>query len=508
MYSTAFGDTLLVSWMAVDPEDPWRQFGNVATFTVNAAGEATLDKNVSFDGLCEATYGIAANADGSVIAVLCRGVTGVTTPYPEAIDLLDTRRQANCTEQWEGRCYPIGNYSAIDSALYVLEFRGGEVDATPDDIVYVNHAVGGWRYGHHEIMLNRAEDTYFIHLKVTAGPSADNRHEGLTHFALRRTPDFEYVRVTDGWGCGAGHVLANRMAYNESEDSWAELCMLDSCRTPSQFENGRCDAVSFQTVPGVTGAPSGSPPVDFAQEYLLELDQGQTSWVMSGGVGGLLSLGADGWLAVAAGPGYPSATVKPDAIGLYRLPRTIDDLMTQAITETAPLYDGGTLTGMQQSTRYQWNWLSLPDPDPALGRARRFGMPAMGYFCTDGERCDRLLLGWSPSIATQGITSEYVVSEIDREGKLRGEPFPLLDAGWGEDNRWQTMPETGCIAMPFAWMGDAPGNDYPIEHTGMSATDFPTTLHVTTLCPVGDTQPDLAPTPPAMTDAERWPPTP
>ncbi|MBT8491716.1 MAG: hypothetical protein KJO07_01540, partial [Deltaproteobacteria bacterium] len=57
MYSAAFGNTLLVSWMAVDPDDPWRQYGNVATFLRGNDGKFTLQKNVAFDGLCEATYG-------------------------------------------------------------------------------------------------------------------------------------------------------------------------------------------------------------------------------------------------------------------------------------------------------------------------------------------------------------------------------------------------------------------------------------------------------------------
>lgn len=505
MYSTAFEDTLLVSWMAVDEEDPWRHYGNVATFTVAADGTFTLEKNVSFDGLCEATYGIAANDDGSVIAVLCRGEGEVTTPYPEAINLLDNRRKEDCTEDWQGRCYPIGNYSAHDSALYIMEFRGGGVDATPDDMVYVNHAVGGWRYGHHEIMLNSAEDTYFLNLKVTAGPSADNRHEGLTHFAVQRTPEWSYVRVTDEWGCGSGHVTANRTAYNAHEDTWAKMCMLDSCRTPSQYANKRCNALSFYTVPGVTGGQGDAEPVKYEGDYILELDQGDKSWNMPGGVGGLLSLGEEGWLALAAGPGYPGAEIKPDAIGLLKLPKTLPELQAMAITEQVPEYAGGEQVGEQESIRYQWNWLHLPEPDPELGRERRFGVPAMAYFCTEGETCERLLLGWSPSIAFQGLAEEYVVSEIDRDGQLRGETFTLRNAGWGEDNRWQTMPNSGCVVFPFSWTGDAPGKDYPIERPEMASTDFPSTLYMTSLCPTGEAQPELAPSPPAMSDSERWP---
>ncbi len=271
MYSHAFGDTLLVSWMSVDAQDPWRQYGNVATFELRPDGKFTLQKNVAFDGLCEATYGIASNADGSVIAVLCRGVEGVQEPFAGALDLLAERRTAACNEDWEGRCYPIGHYSAIDSALYILEFRGGSVTAEPDDIVHINHAVGGWRYGHHELMLNAAEDTYFVHLKVTAGPSEDNRHEGMTRVAVRRTPTFAYVPMNDEWACGGGHVLANRMAYNSAHDSWAQVCQLDACLAPSQYENGRCDSVSFSTLTPDDSIPPASMIFD-GSETLLVVD--------------------------------------------------------------------------------------------------------------------------------------------------------------------------------------------------------------------------------------------
>ncbi len=504
MYSAAFNDTLLVSWMAVDETDPWKQYGNVATFKVDTAGKFTFVKNVSFKGMCEATYGISTNHDGSVIAVLCRGETGSTTILPGAINLLGTRRNASsCNGSWEGTCYPIGNYSSNDSALYVLEYTGGQVTEKPNSTVYVNHAVGGWNYGHHELMLNEAEDTYFVHLKVTAGPSATNRHEGLTHFGLRRKPSFEYVRLTDwnGWACGGGHVLANRMAYNQHQDSWSKLCMLDLCPNRSQYANGRCNSISFNTVPGVTKPQVGS----YELEYLLELDQGSNSWEMSGGISTILSLGAEGWLALAAGPGYPGTTPRPDTIGLLQIPPTMSALRQTALTELVPLFEGGTQVGEQEVSRYQWNWLYLPAPDPALGRPKRVGMAAMAYFDTRGENSQRMLVGWSPSIAFQGIAQEYVVSELDRKGRLRGAPYRLKTAGWGEDNRWITMPNSGCVVFPFAWVGDAPGRDYPYERDGHQASSYPRTLHMTSLCPSSASQPALTPTPAAQTDRERWP---
>lgn len=508
MYSAAFEDTLLVSWMAVDPNDAWRQYGNVATFQVSPAGEFTLARNLSLDGMCEATYGISSNADGSIIAVLCRGIEGQTEPLPGAINLLDGRRTENCTEDWQGRCYPIGNFSGHDSALYILEYTGGAITAKPDRIVYINHAVGGWRYGHHELMLNAAEDTYFVHLKVTAGPTAENRHEGMTRVAVRRTPDFTYVPINDAWGCGAGHVLTNRMAYNRDSDSWSQVCHLDTCPLGSQFPNGRCDSMSFSTVSGDNGSASDSLRYEGAA-YLLETEVlekgagGANRWTMTGGVTSLLSLGADGWLALAAGPGLPGASSKPETIGSIRLPVTMEGVLAQAVVEPVPHYESGVQVGEQDTDRYQWNWLYLPesqtDADP------RVGMANMAYFGTNSEDSERLLVGWSPTIATQGLTGEYVVSELDRQGRLRGEAMRLNGAGWGEDNRWETMPNSGCVVFPFTWKGDSPGGDYPIESNDRVASDFPKTLHMTSVCPKGSIAPDLAPTPPAVPDRERWP---
>jgi hypothetical protein len=58
--------------------------------------------------------------------------------------------------------------------------------------------------------------------------------------------------------------------------------------------------------------------------------------------------------------------------------------------------------------------------------------------------------------------------------------------------------------FPFAWVGDAPGGDYPIETEGRVSSDFPRTLRMTSLCPTGE-QPPPASVPAPIPDAERWP---
>ena len=57
---------------------------------------------------------------------------------------------------------------------------------------------------------------------------ATNRHQGQTHFGIDRA-DMTYVGgITDGFACGGGHTIANRLSYNAALDSWSRLCMIDS----------------------------------------------------------------------------------------------------------------------------------------------------------------------------------------------------------------------------------------------------------------------------------------
>lgn len=483
MYSAAFQDKLLVSWMAKSEQDAWTQFGNVATFTVGSDGSFVFDHNVSFEGICEATYGLTTNEDGSVIAVLCRGLTGQTNLVEGAIDLLETRRNEDnegCPASenggdWEGQCYPIGNYSEVDSALYLMEYTSGKVAGSPDSIVHINHAVGGWNYGHHEISLNAAGDTYFINIKVTAGPSETNRHEGLTHFAVQRpsgaNSDFSYLAVTDGWGCGPGHVLGNRTAYNNNHDTWAKLCSLDTCSTNDQFPSGgACKQLSFGTIPGVTKTPVVSYEVT---QNILDIEQENgKQWVHFGGLGRILSLGEDGWLGLATGA---------DTIGVLSIPLTVSDLQAQLIDYTAPVYSDGLESGTQTLKRADWKWFKIPDPVDTT-RPGRPGMANMAYFDTKGENSSQFLVGWSPTMATQGIASEYVVSTMTREGELSGTPYLLSNAGWGEDNNWVTMPNSGCVVFPFSWIGDKPGADYPHAHEASQASDYSNSMYLTSLC--------------------------
>lgn len=508
MYSTSVGDTLFLSWMSIkedvaEEETGWVQFGNVATFQVSTEGEPTLVASVGLDGMCEAVYGITTNADGSLVSVLCEGyadkesATG-TEPLAGAIDLLASRKSADCDESDIASCYPIGHFCPSASPMYILEYEASagtvaSVTSEPTTVIRVNHAVGGWRYGHHELSLNDAGDTYFLALKVQ---SNNCEHEGLTHFGVKRSPDYEYVKLTDGWACSGGHQEANRLAYNSSEDFWSIFCTNDLCDEDQRFVSGRCRGVDVSLIPGMSHQQLTSGPEYHEGEELIAMERWKSNWNLPGGSAAILSLGKDGWLALAPAPDpespYEERLQQARRLGIIQLPVDGASLVEQRTPETVPLYgtrDDPTPTGEAEVYFHEWRWLDLPSAQD--GNRPRYGFANMAHFGTEGENSERLLLGWSPATRTQGITGEYVVAEMDRSGRIRGEAMTLEEGGWGEDNRWTTMPNSGCVVAPFAWSGsDGPGQDYPIE--GSDPSEYPTALSLTTLCPApGSEQPPI-----------------
>lgn len=148
--------------------------------------------------------------------------------------------------------------------MYLIEWaEGSEAQTTrpPSAIVHVNHAIGGWKYGHWEAVLDKSLSHYMIQLKTTlgdkldkvwavflryfvpsesccihlvswlflfsspsAGPSISRHrggHEGAVNLAINRA-DWTWNReLSQGWACGTGHILANRLSYSSSLDRFA-----------------------------------------------------------------------------------------------------------------------------------------------------------------------------------------------------------------------------------------------------------------------------------------------
>ena len=437
MYTAAFGNTLIVGYQAIRSQ--YVSVGHVATFELNSGKASNLISDITFP-YCYKMGGITTNKDGSVIGVLCRGYID-TDPLskgdpPGTISFIDKYKNNNNCTDWKGNCYPMGWYSDLDSPLYLLEFTGGKVTDTPNSIVLVNHATGGWNYGHLSIDINSDSSVYFLDIKITLGPSATNRHEGDIHFGIFRS-NWTRKSLTDGFACGPGHTISNRLAYNSVLDSFSRYCMIDT---------------RHEVRWGTTPTPSNSDAL------ILTPDDG-TTYNFNGGSMNIVSLGSKGWMASAVGPDIQQYNkTKETTIGTIRLPNTHKEF---------------------DPVKNQWNWLNLPEPISNT-TIKRAGMVNLANFGKGGEESGRLLVGWSPSMATQGITKEYLVQEINTNGNFVGSPLRLDKTGWGEDNEWVYIPATGCVAFPFTWMGNSgPGSDFPIYNANTTTK----TLRVTTICP-------------------------
>lgn len=506
MYTASFRNKVLVTYQSIHPQDKWRTEGHVTQFAVRRSGSFRRLADFKYP-LCWKMGGVATSADGSVIGVLCRGLKDshpASKGDPKgSINFIEKYRRSPDSQcsSWRGKCFPMGWYSDIDSPLYLLEFRGG-LKQNPDNIVLINHASGGWNYGHLSIELNKAKTLYFIDIKITLGPSRTNRHEGNIHFGIRRS-DWTKVDLTDGFACGGGHTISNRLAYNNALDSFSRYCMIDT---------------HHEVRWGTTPTPRNS------DAHILTPNFGNT-YNYLGGAMNIVSLGSRGWMASAVGPDRLSYDPeKGTTVGVIRLPKTHQEYIEDhkrspsagthdaskcrengkfdrdccASEGAASCADGyhyhytgkncvtfyriyqcwkpGSFTPIKH--KYNWKWFNLfSNQFPQ----KRVGMVNLANFRKGGENSNRLLLGWSPSMVFQGVTNEYVVQEMDINTNLVGSPLRLNNSGWGEDNEWVYVPARGCVVFPFAWVDSAsgPGSRYPVEG------NLPTTkkLQMTSICP-------------------------
>jgi hypothetical protein len=444
-YSTAFQDTLLVSWTRADPNNTWAKRGVISTYGFSPSTGFKVVSHVKLD-LCDVDMGaITTNADGSIIGALC--VSSNTTEWSGAIDLVETRRDPNCnfSTSYINTCYPIGwrndprNGAGRDYQIYLLEWTGGKVTSTPNTVVKINRSAGGWNYGHWEISLSNNASLYFVDMKVTA-----NIHEGEVHFGISRSKGYTWVGgMTDGWACGGGHTVYNRMAHNSKADTWSVMCGID---TNSEM--------IWHTVPENQVVSLGT------------ITSGSNTYNDNGGSYNLISLGNDGWLASALGPVDPNpvSDLSMLKVGVRRLPKT------------AALYNANP-------SAYQWVWLNTPAPKVDVSTTRRVGNIQLHNLGVGGDASGRVLIGWAPTVKFQGIASEYVVSEISTSGAFIGDPLVLQNAGWGEDTLGAYMPGSGCVVYPFGWVNSnsGPGSNYPID--GSSYSGFSNVMRLTAVCP-------------------------
>jgi len=180
----------------------------------------------------------------------------------------------------------------------------------------------------------------------------------------------------------------------------------------------------------------------------------------------LVSRGANGFLALTVAPDEAAGGHKL-TLGLANLPA-----------------DQATCHSGEDDCSFKWihsadlegTNLYPRAGNPEVGFA---GFANLAHIGSGGEDGDRFLIGWADNIQFQGRSSQYYMVEVDTDGKMYGGTHALNGTGWGEEDVWASM-ESGCIAWPFAWSGDAPGEPYGNPN---SEVDMSQTMRITVVCP-------------------------
>jgi len=458
MQSTACQDKLFVAWtahagttknMQYPDANMWNELsvGYITEFSVNG-GVTTLVNDYKMDW-CNEMGGIEASEDCSIVTVLCKSdKTPTQAPGPTVINFIENTKNA------EGD-YPFGwyvesqpdinkdGYRIVDY-MYLLEYTGGGLANSPNTQVLVGKNIGGWNYGHWEVSLNAALTKYYVSLKTTIGSAETGWHEGETSFTILRE---DWSKINSAWACGTGHIQANRVTYNKELDMWARFCWTDY-----NYEQNAPNAMFYSTMPGTGKA---------AQLRSIQEREG-ANWNGNGGSMNMVSLKQNGFLGTAVGPG---GNGNPITVGVIKVPG-----------------------GQENVDGYIHNfvWLNLPDTTEdtiiPVDNDNRIGFANLQRIGLEND--NRFLLGWATGVAFQGIPKKYFVTEIDESGCRLGSATEMSASGWGEDNVWTRIPNSGCIAMPYVWLGETPTGKYGDcgECTDTNAA-FSQRLRITVVCP-------------------------
>ena len=443
--TAAFQDTLLVAWVGsawypshVDRSRQYR-YGHLSTFRFreDSNGFSKIG-DVMLDG-CRVDMGsVAVSPDGSVIGALC--VTYHDVPVRGNVTILgDTSLHSTEGDN--------NNQNKPRLFVYLLEWTGGTITQTPQTVVLVTKAAGGWNYGHWDLSLSNDASVYFMELKLT---TLGWHHEAEGHLVVDRTKGYRqygwkdpHPQWPDRLDCGDGHAPSYRITHNRYHDSFAVYCGVSS-RTIKWRTVPNQRYTSNVSVPELGIEPDRAASVVTLGQYTATGDIANRP----GGLQTLMSLGRRGWLATALGPfdiweGIDDAQERQQElvkqqIGVRRLPLTIAELA-------------------QNASEYPWNWVDLESVcAPTKGWDRRAGMVQIHNWGLGGEDSGRILLGYSPAMRHPGKANEYHVVEVDEQGTFLHDPVVLQRGGWGVDSLGTHMPGSGCVVFPFTWIPDDP----------------------------------------------------
>eukprot|EP01124_Arcella_intermedia_P009204 TRINITY_DN15990_c0_g1_i1.p1 TRINITY_DN15990_c0_g1~~TRINITY_DN15990_c0_g1_i1.p1 ORF type:complete len:651 (+),score=9.85 TRINITY_DN15990_c0_g1_i1:31-1983(+) len=448
MHTRGCQDRIFVSYTTHTGQYPDPQYpsfidestaGHVAEYQISSTGAVTLLKDIKFD-MCSEMGNLFATTDCQLLAVLCRSSL-TAKDVPGAVDLLQValNQTGSVPFGWSATSITNAsdpNYRIVDQ-MFLLEFSGG-LSASPSSTVMVNHAIGGWNYGHWEVALNAARTLYFVSLKTTIG----TWHEGAVTFRFLRGT---WAVQKPEWACGTGHILGNRVTYSSSLDKFARYCWTDW-----NYEENAPNAIFFST------SDASKRPAELRSILARE----GAYWNGNGGPMNLVAT-PTGFLGSAIGPGGDG---NPGTIGIIQLPGNSDQ------------FNGNT---------HYYKWLDIPGnaDNLPINNSGQIGFPNLQLFGTGGENSGKYLLGWATGVKFQGVPTTFNVAEIDSDGCVYGEYTRLASGGWGQDDVWGYSPSSGCVVMPYTWTS-SPYVNYA-NCNNCTVDKFSSVMYVTTVCPSG-----------------------
>ena len=304
-------------------------------------------------------------------------------------------------------------------------------------------------------------------------------------------------KVSGGWACGSGHTVYDRIQYNTALDKWGRICTFDANRNGGD---------RFPELPGHWSSSFGSlgglsnSTEDGSTEIMKMQVLGYGPWSGFGGLGAVVSLGADGFLVAAIKAGMQVKSFDGNSLhdGGGTVGASFFDCDTAGLLKI-PAEGAAHFRSHRTSLDYGWNWFGDAGlfPESYAGANKRVTFANAANFGVGGENASEILVGWAErrrgQMAAMGTTDHFVVSRATREGVLIGQPWSLgggsgslstENTGWGEDNNWVTVPATGCVVMSHVWLGDAgPGPiSYQTSNNGTLSL-YSNKLRLTSVCP-------------------------
>lgn len=403
---------------------------------------------------CRSMHGVAAAADGSRVAVLCR-IPNTAEGYDhDAV-------AAHPSADWLTNENTCGNTDKMNDHMWLYEWPDGDLSKTPVKVI-VHKSIGSWEYGQNYLRYAEEDNSYGIALKATVGSKESGGCHEADSFMILDATEYRFMNGRGWtWACATGHTIHNRPAYNPTSQKYAMLCSTD------YSDEGFSDKVAIAFRREDQGKDT---EIHYAGRY-------NALW-LKGGAGPIVPRPGGGFLGVIVG--------ELDPVG-YR--------------DTIPTQLGLVRFDAEGAQEGEIRWIGDDD-----GEAY-YAWPQLAAL---GE--DRYLLGWGSGLRVSEIPESvpernkslripwsYWLMEIDGEGNALT-PAAEVEAGWGEVNEMIPLGE-GRVAWTYvpdaardAETGDLPPcNQDALVHYVYRSSELPPPLEPTP--PVGPT-PTLEPNEP------------